>query len=131
MHRLRPRSALAVSFLLSASSGADSEKTERSWTARVLEWPGGRFLVAGFGVVVIGVGHNGLTCACYLARAGLEVLELADRIDGAAHIVETIAAAPGYRFGTCVVFRYRDDRITLGSSGIIPLPTASWHAPCI
>jgi hypothetical protein len=50
-------SALAVSFLLSASSsGADSEKTERAWTARVLEWPGGRFLVAGFGAVVIGVG---------------------------------------------------------------------------
>jgi phytoene dehydrogenase-like protein len=23
--------------------------------------------------IVVGAGHNGLTCACYLARAGLKV----------------------------------------------------------
>ena len=47
-------------------------------------------------VVVIGAGHNGLTAACYLARAGLsvEVVESDDVIGGA---VSTIERFPGYR----------------------------------
>ncbi|MGO8840511.1 MAG: FAD-dependent oxidoreductase [Methyloceanibacter sp.] len=30
----------------------------------------------GYEAIVVGAGHNGLTCACYLAKAGLKVLVL-------------------------------------------------------
>ena len=46
--------------------------------------------------IVIGGGHNGLVCACYLARAGQRVLvlEAGDRVGGAS---VTREFAPGYR----------------------------------
>lgn len=51
-------------------------------------------------VVIVGAGHNGLIAACYLARAGREVivLEQAARPGGGARTEETIADCPGYRF---------------------------------
>jgi len=49
---------------------------------------------------VVGAGHNGLTCAAYLARAGLQVLvlESRNRIGGACTLEETW---PGYRVSPC------------------------------
>ena len=50
--------------------------------------------------IVVGAGHNGLTCAAYLARAGRRVLvlEAAGRLGGAA---ATREFAPGYRVSSC------------------------------
>jgi len=51
-------------------------------------------------VLVVGGGHNGLTCGAYLARAGLsvKVLEARHTIGGAAVTEEF---APGYRNSSC------------------------------
>jgi len=53
-------------------------------------------------VIIVGGGHNGLTCAAYLARAGKKVLvlERRERIGGAAFSDEVF---PGFRFS---VFSY-------------------------
>ena len=50
-------------------------------------------------IVVIGAGHNGLVCAGYLAKAGLDVVvvERSGRIGGACVTEELI---PGFRFST-------------------------------
>src|SRR5215218_7147775 len=50
--------------------------------------------------IVVGAGHNGLTCAAYLARAGRRVLvlESRNRIGGACTLEETW---PGYWVSPC------------------------------
>ena len=52
-----------------------------------------------YDAIVIGAGHNGLTCACYLARGGLRVavVERSDRIGGAC-VTEELW--PGFRIST-------------------------------
>ena len=49
-----------------------------------------------YDAVIIGAGHNGLTCACYLARAGLKVRVLERRpVVGGAAVTEEFH--PGFR----------------------------------
>src|SRR5262245_2751473 len=52
-----------------------------------------------YDVIVIGGGHNGLVCACYLAGAGLKVKVLERRhVVGGAAVTEEFA--PGFRNST-------------------------------
>src|SRR3954471_10764401 len=49
-----------------------------------------------YDAVIVGGGHNGLTCACYLARAGLKVKVLERRhVVGGAAVTEEFH--PGFR----------------------------------
>ena len=53
-----------------------------------------------YDAIIIGGGHNGLTCAAYLARAGRKVLVLERRhILGGAAVSEEIY--PGFTFTVC------------------------------
>jgi beta-carotene ketolase (CrtO type) len=58
-----------------------------------------------YDAIVVGGGHNGLTCAAYLARAGRRVLVLESRpvIGGLCTTEETVPEAPGFRMSPCAV----------------------------
>ena len=53
-----------------------------------------------YDAIIIGGGHNGLTAAAYLARAGKKVLVLERRyVLGGAAVTEEIF--PGFKFSVC------------------------------
>jgi phytoene dehydrogenase-like protein len=73
-------------------------------------------------VVIIGAGHNGLTCAAYLARAGRQVtvLEADEQVGGAA---KTREFAPGFKVSAAAHLLYLLDsdvrrELDLDSSGL-------------
>jgi len=54
-----------------------------------------------YDIVVCGAGHNSLITACYLARAGYEVLVLESRdVAGGGAVTEELST-PGFRFDSC------------------------------
>lgn len=91
-------------------------------------------------VIVIGAGHNGLTCATLLARAGLRVI-VVERCDHAGGMADTREFAPGFRVSGCGNFLYQLpgqflDQMRLISHGLTmdprPLDTVALnegHAP--
>ncbi|HEY9627482.1 MAG TPA: NAD(P)/FAD-dependent oxidoreductase [Coleofasciculaceae cyanobacterium] len=59
-----------------------------------------------YDVIIIGAGHNGLTCAAYLLKAGYSVLLLEKRpIPGGGATTEELMPdeAPGFRFNRCAI----------------------------
>src|SRR5215207_4450732 len=90
---------------------------------------------AKYDAIVIGAGHNGLTAAAYLARAGRKVLVLERRhVVGGAAVTEEIH--PGFRYSVCsyVVSLLRPEiirELDLPSHGLEILPLDGTFTPML
>ena len=86
-----------------------------------------------YDAVIIGGGHNGLTCAAYLARAGKKVVVLERRpVLGGAAVTEEVF--PGFKFSVCsyVVSLLRPEiirELDLPSHGMELLPLDGTFTP--
>ena len=86
-----------------------------------------------YDAIVIGGGHNGLTCAAYLAKAGKKTLVLERRhVLGGAAVTEELH--PGFRYTVCsyVVSLMRPEviqELELAKHGLHILPLQSSFAP--
>ncbi|MGH3145709.1 MAG: phytoene desaturase family protein, partial [Rubrobacter sp.] len=58
---------------------------------------GGEEIPTRYDAIIVGAGHNGLTCACYLARAGLKVLVLERYHDVGGMTLTEELTLPGFR----------------------------------
>ncbi|MGH8169839.1 MAG: phytoene desaturase family protein [Steroidobacteraceae bacterium] len=67
--------------------------------------------------IVIGAGHNGLTCAAYLARAGRRVLVL-EAAEGPGGAAGTREFAPGFRASSCAHLLHLMPGWLLGELGL-------------
>lgn len=84
-----------------------------------------------YDVVVVGAGHNGLVCACYLAKLGFSVCVLERRpVVGGAVCTEEII--PGYRFdvGSSVHIMFKStpimEELSLASAGLEYMEMDPW-----
>ncbi|HEX3621999.1 MAG TPA: DUF1206 domain-containing protein [Acidimicrobiales bacterium] len=67
----------AAKLLVSSSGDPGSDNSEADWTRRVLDWPGGRWLVGAVGLVVIGSGlYVGWRGLARKFRKGLKSFEM-------------------------------------------------------
>jgi phytoene dehydrogenase-like protein len=53
-------------------------------------------MASGYDAIIVGAGHNGLTCACYLAKAGLKVLVLEQYSSPGGMTISEEIAEPGF-----------------------------------
>lgn len=94
-----------------------------------------------YDVIIIGAGHNGLTCGAYLARAGrrVAVLERREIVGGMCTTEETVKEAPGFKMNPCAVDTALTntptsviDELQLHKYGlrfVAPDPWAAWVGP--